>query len=951
MHRLSVLGSLSLRGDGTAEPQGLLSQPKRLGVLLYLALARPHGAHQRDTLLALFWPELDTARARNALSQTLHHLRRALGADSIRNRGSELLELDRVHLQCDAVSFIQLVQQRRWAEALAAYGGELLPGFHLAETPEFERWLADEREHLRQQARLAAASLAAESEAGGDLAGAVEAWRRALELSPDDEAVLRRLMTSLANRGDRAGAVRVYESFCRRLASELGLEPSAETRAQARALSARPAEPRAPEPSVVAVSEVVERPAAPAGISPTGGPTRRRGWRLVVPALTGLTLLVLLPLIRVARESRTPLDPRLVVVAPFRLAEPDSGLDFLREGVVDLFASRLAGGVLLAAEPRAVLTAWDQTRRGRAADEVSNGEARQVARRLGAAHLLLGTIIGPAERPTFSGRLIAVADGKVQTAAEVTGSLDSLPDLIDRLAGQLLAGISSEPRERLADLTSASFPALERYLVARDAYRHGDYASATSALRSAVALDSTFALAWLHLADAADWTGEPGAAEIRNRAWALRSHLTPGDRAYLEALLGPRFPEPPSAQEQRAAWERVVALTPDRVEGWYGLGDVLFHHGTFLEADSGFQAARAAFSRAVALDAGYAAPLAHLVQIALLSRDLPGVQRLADAYWALDSTGDVAEYLRWHVAIVLGDSAGLREVREAFSRISPPALRRIITWSQLEGVGVGDGLAALGQLQARAATAGQRQNAMAVGLAPLGNSGQLEAFLAELERHGDVATPAAGSLLRLRIVQQYSVDPATVDSLAARIPTVPGSPERAEVDRIVALSHLLAGRSIQPDLINRAMEGTRRWPQRDPGFEAARALLTAACCPLQARPVLDSVSAELPSMVGAQASALIDLALAYERIGEPGLALRTLRRRSLDHWLGLPRLAPAMWLEGRLAAETGDTAAAVHAWKHYLALRAAPDPAMRGEVDGVREALARLEAKSGIRRP
>jgi hypothetical protein len=58
-----------------------------------------------------------------------------------------------------------------------------------------------------------------------------------------------------------------------------------------------------------------------------------------------------------------------------------------------------------------------------------------------------------------------------------------------------------------------------------------------------------------------------------------------------------------------------------------------------------------------------------------------------------------------------------------------------------------------------------------------------------------------------------------------------------------------------------------------------------------------------------------------------------------------------MWLEGKLAAETGDTAAAVRAWKHYLALRVAPDPATRREVDGVREALARLEAKSGTRRP
>jgi tetratricopeptide (TPR) repeat protein len=465
-----------------------------------------------------------------------------------------------------------------------------------------------------------------------------------------------------------------------------------------------------------------------------------------------------------------------------------------------------------------------------------------------------------------------------------------------------------------------------------------------------VAIDSNFALAWLHLADAADWTGEPGVAEVRDRAWALRGRLTSADRAYLDALVGPRYPEPPSPREQLAAWERVVALTPNRVEGWYGLGDALFHQGRFLEADSGFQAARAAFSRAVALDSGYAAPLAHLVQIALLTRDLPMVRSLARQYWALDSTGDVAEYLRWHVAIVLSDSAGLRRIREGLDELSSPALRRIITWSQLEGVGIGDGLAALKQLQARAATAGQRENATAVGLAPLGNAGRIEAFLDGLESQGDAPNAHGRSLQRLRITQQYGVDPAVVDSLAARFTAAPGSPESAELDQIVVLSHLLGGAPVEPERVRRTIEGIKRRPQQEIAFRAARALLTAACWPGEARPVIDSVAADLSSSLGAQSTALLYLALAYDRIGEPGLALRTLRRRSLDHWLGLPRLAQALWLEGKIAAETGDTGGAIGVWRQYLALRVNPDLALHKEVEGVRMALAALEAKSVARR-
>jgi DNA-binding SARP family transcriptional activator len=50
-----------------------------------------------------------------------------------------------------------------------------------------------------------------------------------VELSPDDEAAVRRLMRILDRRGDRAGALSVYEAFRLRLAAEYGAVPSPET--------------------------------------------------------------------------------------------------------------------------------------------------------------------------------------------------------------------------------------------------------------------------------------------------------------------------------------------------------------------------------------------------------------------------------------------------------------------------------------------------------------------------------------------------------------------------------------------------------------------------------------------------------------------------------------------------------------------------------------------------
>jgi DNA-binding SARP family transcriptional activator len=59
MIRFHTLGVLDLRGPDGLELRSVLQQPKRLGLLAYLAIASPHRFHRRDSLLALFWPELD----------------------------------------------------------------------------------------------------------------------------------------------------------------------------------------------------------------------------------------------------------------------------------------------------------------------------------------------------------------------------------------------------------------------------------------------------------------------------------------------------------------------------------------------------------------------------------------------------------------------------------------------------------------------------------------------------------------------------------------------------------------------------------------------------------------------------------------------------------------------------------------------------------------------------
>jgi DNA-binding SARP family transcriptional activator len=160
---LRTLGAVDLRDGGGREIRDILAQPKRLAVLIYLAVARPGGFHRRDTLLGLFWPELDQARARAALRKVVLFLRRGLGAGALPGRGDEELGLSAEVVACDAVAFEGAVAGRRFSEALDLYRGDLLEGFFVAGAPEFERWVERERARLRQRAAGAAWALAEEA--------------------------------------------------------------------------------------------------------------------------------------------------------------------------------------------------------------------------------------------------------------------------------------------------------------------------------------------------------------------------------------------------------------------------------------------------------------------------------------------------------------------------------------------------------------------------------------------------------------------------------------------------------------------------------------------------------------------------------------------------------------------------------------------------------------------
>jgi len=258
MIRFHTLGGLDLRDENGQQLLSILRQPKRLALLAYLAIAAPTGYRRRDTILGLLWPELDEERARSALRQAVHFLRRTLGADVIQGHGSEDLGLGDASFWCDARAFDDALARGAPAEALELYGGDLLDGFFVTgASSEFEEWLALERARLRHQAIESSWALTDHFEAAGCGTEAARWARWAAARSPDDERTHRRLIALLDRLGDRTGALRAYEEFVRRAREEFDAEPSAETQALVAAIRAR----------TVPGAATVDAPAAPARVA------------------------------------------------------------------------------------------------------------------------------------------------------------------------------------------------------------------------------------------------------------------------------------------------------------------------------------------------------------------------------------------------------------------------------------------------------------------------------------------------------------------------------------------------------------------------------------------------------------------------------------------------------------------------------------------------------------
>ena len=643
MAQLSVFGGVDLREDGD-RLDAVLAQSKPTALLTYLAAARPHGFHSRDTLVALLWPDVDDRRARRSLRKALHFLRKHLGKSVVLSRGDDV-GLSAA-LTCDAAMFDAAVAAGRGREALDLYRGEFLKGFHVSSAPVFERWQDSESRRYREAAARLAWSLAEGAEASDSPLEAVRLARRANAIEPLDETGIRRLMELLARHGDRAGALRVYEMAEARIAAEVGVEPARETRILRQRIEAGELGGSSPGPgrSQSVEAEANGVPATPASSAEQPEVKDERqglrgltGRRNIVRAGLGVAALLSLAVAALAAlrgpdDSSRPTSAGTVAVVPFTVAGETQ--DVWREDIAILLSTSIHGAAgLQAREPEYVLKLWESefgdappTTRGR----------RAIGRRVGADWVVSGSMTAANGRLRLTADAENVASGGAAGPVVVEGARDSLFSLVDRLTVELLRdGVMADAEQalpvELSRVTTSSLPALEAYLEGEREWRSARLRDAANAFGRAVRHDSMFALASYRLAIAQYWTGTGNPLEHLRRAVRLADRLHDREATLARGWLALQEGR---VEEGLDVLRAVTNRHPEFGEGWLRLGDGLLHNGgRLLVPMSEF---RTAMRQAMEKNPLAAEPYWHLLEDAFFREDSAEARRLVEAYQGVD---------------------------------------------------------------------------------------------------------------------------------------------------------------------------------------------------------------------------------------------------------------------------------------------------------------------------
>jgi tetratricopeptide (TPR) repeat protein len=548
--------------------------------------------------------------------------------------------------------------------------------------------------------------------------------------------------------------------------------------------------------------------------------------------------------------------------------------------------------------------------------------ALQVAEREGIKAVVAGEISPVGSGYVLAARVLAAADGSQLLAIRETAHSDTeLIPAIDRLSGRLRARVGESLRtiranQPLERVTTASPEALRKYSQGVRAFDRVEYGRAIDLFEEAVAIDSTFAMAYRKMAAALNNIRAPLSREIevRTKAYQFRERLPDIERYLATASYYSDVEWEP--EEVRRAYLNVLDLDPYHRTALNNLARL---HNALRQSQE---------AEEYALRSLEATPLATSVGNAVAAQVRQGAFDRADSTLRRyrEHFPDYVEYGR---ARVIGAQQDYRGAEERFRQILEKSATRF-GWRS----------AALAHLRPLAQVRGRIADAQRYGREWVVMADEANEPDAYIRRTITVAS------LDLLFRDERETALSMVDDVLLRYPLETMPP----LDRpYLALAGFFA-RAGQPsrggDLVavyEREVDEPLRRRDQDYLFE------TKGIIALTEDRIDDAITLLRRALAEGHCVGCgnLDLARAYERAGETDSALVEYER--LVSFTGISRyfrdafvLAPTYRRLGELHEEWGEQEKAIEYYSKFVELWRDADPELRDQVEDVRGRIARL---------
>lgn len=331
-----------------------------------------------------------------------------------------------------------------------------------------------------------------------------------------------------------------------------------------------------------------------------------------------------------APDADPGLEPRVLVLPLIELDR--SGDRYFADGVTGELVAGLAAVEGLTVGARSSATEYRSV----------NRDAAEAARTLGLPTVLDGTIRRTGGRFRLTVRLLDAASGAVKwstTRDTILAGLFAVRDeVVDSVAARVGLALDDAARRRLERRTT-TVAAHDFYMLGRfrwAAGERGDLLEAASYFQLAIEADSGFAPAWSALAD-----------------------------AYVTLPRLSRFAPARAREDGAAAARTALRIDPDEVDAHLALAQVMYVYGNDVEG------ARAHLDRAIALDAGNAAPAELLCELELSRGNLEAAVTRCAAARRLDPLAFGAAWLEADVSRAGGNLRGATLRLDSLARSFP----------------------------------------------------------------------------------------------------------------------------------------------------------------------------------------------------------------------------------------------------------------------------------------